>query len=90
MPAGLNTQTDREIRYEHRIQKKLVEQHNMERDRRAEKRNTYVQPNRVCSDSNITMEVRSEISRLARRIGQQHTNMILRDTSYTTKFSHVM
>ena len=40
--SSLNTQTDREIRYEQRCQQKRVQQQNMERNFRAEKRNNML------------------------------------------------
>ena len=52
--SSLNTQTDREIRYEQRCQQKRVQQQNMDRNFRAEKRVNML--------SDISNEVANEIS----------------------------
>jgi hypothetical protein len=59
MAHSLNTQTDREVRYEKRQHKKLINQQNVDRIARLEKRNesTSRQINMDISD-----EVRKEIS----------------------------
>jgi hypothetical protein len=56
--SSLNNQTNREIRYEQRVQKKRIEQQNIERNMRFEKRN-----NRLIDISN---EVANEISFVTR------------------------
>ncbi len=52
--SSLNTQTDREIRYEQRCQQKRVQQQKMDRNFRAEKRDNML--------SDISNEVANEIS----------------------------
>jgi hypothetical protein len=64
MAPSLNTQTDREVRYEKRQHKKLINQQNVDRIVRLEKRNEPVlrQINTEISD-----EVRKEISIVAQK-----------------------
>lgn len=62
MAPSLYTQTDREIRYEKRQHKKLIEQQNMARIARLEKRN---EPASRQINTEISDEVRTEISSLA-------------------------
>ena len=64
MAPSLYTQTDREIRYEKRQHKKLIEQQNMARIARLEKRN---EPASRQINTEISDEVRTEISRLAQK-----------------------
>ena len=52
--SSLNTQTDREIRYEQRCQQKRVQQQKMDRNFRAEKRDNML--------TDISNEVANEIS----------------------------
>ena len=58
MAPSLYTQTDREIRYEKRQHKKLIEQQNMARIARLEKRN---EPASRQINTEISDEVRTEI-----------------------------
>jgi len=64
MTHGFNAQTDREIRYAHRQQKKMIEQHNIDRDIRAEKRGSDT--SRLIS-TELSNEVRNEISILSQK-----------------------
>jgi Fic family protein len=64
MAHSLNTQTDREVRYEKRQHKKLINQQNMDRTMRLEKRNEPVS-RQVAKD--ISDEVRKEISIVAQK-----------------------
>jgi hypothetical protein len=64
MAPSLYTQTDREIRYEKRQHKKLIEQQNMARIARLEKRN---EPASRQINTEISDEVRTEISSLAQK-----------------------
>jgi hypothetical protein len=64
MAPSLNTQTDREVRYEKRQHKKLINQQNMDRTMRLEKRNEPVS-RKVAKD--ISDEVRKEISIVAQK-----------------------
>ena len=52
--SSLNTQTNREVRYEQRCQQKRVQQQKMDRNFRAEKRDNML--------SDISYEVANEIS----------------------------
>lgn len=58
MTSSLNNQTSREIRYAQRQQKKMIEQQNVERTARVEKRTM---------SADISLEVSNEISRLVHK-----------------------
>ena len=64
MAPSLYTQTDREIRYEKRQHKKLIEQQNVDRIARLEKRN---EPTSRQVTKDISDEVRKEISSIAQK-----------------------
>ncbi len=64
MAPSLYTQTDREIRYEKRQHKKLIEQQNVARIARLEKRN---EPTSRKVNKEISDEVRKEISIVAQK-----------------------
>lgn len=64
MAPSLYTQTDREIRYEKRQHKKMIEQQNVDRIARLEKRN---EPTARQVTKDISDEVRTEISSLAQK-----------------------
>lgn len=64
MASSLYTQTDREIRYEKRQHKKMIEQQNVDRIARLEKRN---EPTARQVTKDISDEVRTEISSIAQK-----------------------
>jgi hypothetical protein len=64
MAPSLNTQTDREVRYEKRQHKKLINQQNVDRIVRLEKRN---EPALRQINTEISDEVRKEISIVAQK-----------------------
>jgi hypothetical protein len=78
MAPSLNTQTDREVRYEKRQHKKLINQQNVDRIARLEKRNesTSRQINMDISD-----EVRKEISIVAQKKRDAPVRSSTRSTS---------
>jgi hypothetical protein len=61
MPSSLTFQTDREIRYERRCQRKRIEQQNLDRTIRLQNRETYKNEN-VFNREEIKKEVTSVIS----------------------------
>jgi len=64
MAPSLNTQTDREVRYGKRQHKKLINQQNVDRTVRLEKRNEPMSRQVTMA---ISDEVRTEISSLAQK-----------------------
>jgi MoxR-like ATPase len=66
MPSCLTLQTEREIRYEQRCQRKKFEQQTIDRTVRFQNREKYREENSI-DRSEISTEVRSVISALAQQ-----------------------
>jgi hypothetical protein len=73
MPSSLNIQTDREIRYTQRAEKKRVEQQKIDRSSRALKRN-----------QDISNEVSREIASISRK--EIHTRTANSRVSFSSYF----
>lgn len=78
MAPSLNTQTDREVRYEKRQHKKLIEQQNLARIARLEKRNV---PTSRQITKDVSDEVRTEISIVAQKRRDAPVRSSTRSTS---------
>jgi len=81
MAHGLRLQTDREIRFEQRCQRKKIEQQKVDRAIRLEIRETN-RDDMVGNKSEIVYEVSSEIFRLT----QKRRNVVNRYSSFVSRF----
>jgi hypothetical protein len=83
MSTGLTLQTDREIRYEQKIQRRKVEQQSVDRVNRLQTRENNRTTN-VMDKSEIADEVSSEINLLAQR---RKRNATTRYSNFVSFFS---
>jgi len=73
MPTGLTLQTEREIRYEQRCQRKKIEQQKLDRVNRIQNRENN-RSNDIISKTEIADEVSNEINTLIQRRKRNITN----------------
>lgn len=76
MTTSLTLQTEREIRYEQRCQKKRIEQQNIDRVKRFENR---------CG---LSREISSEVSNAISLLAQKKRNDPLRNSSTRTSYNY--
>ena len=81
---GLTLQTDREIRYEQKIQRRKVEQQRVDRINRLENREKIRDTNNILDKSEIADEVSNEINLLAQR---RKRNATTRYSNFVSFFS---
>ena len=81
---GLTLQTDREIRYEQKIQRRKVEQQKVDRINRLQTRENNRTSNNVVNKSEIADEVSNEINLLAQR---RKRNATTRYSNFVSFFS---
>ncbi len=86
MSTALNTQTDREVRYVQRMEKKRVEQQNIDRAIRASNRNKDVSNDVSTRNNNISNEVSSEIRALSTKKRSVNTRINNSNVSYSSYF----
>ncbi len=80
MAPSLYTQTDREIRYEKRQHKKLIEQQNVDRIARLEKRNGP-------TSRQVTNEISEEVRKEILTVSQKRRDVPIKSSTRSTSSS---
>lgn len=86
MASSLNTQTNREIRYIQRMERKRVEQQNIDRSIRAANRNNISSTTSSTINKDVSTEVSNEIATLSKKKRTVNTRTSNSGVSFSSYF----